>query len=215
MTDEELEERVREAYADVRMSPEAEDRILANLLAAEADSVKGTGCLTGSSAADGDGKKRTGNSVKQPVPLTGRRWRWVAPASIAAVLLVGVIVGTQIIPADRSPKDSGTDGGIVLITSGEPEGAAEENAAASERSMEADSAVPSEARAEIVVLDDGSRFAIVDLYVPDEVDPGELDWKPAHLEGTGDACEAALLEDGTCVVLFEEEGDLFLAVPQP
>ena len=49
MTDEELEERVREAYADVRMSPEAEDRILANLLAAEADSVKGTGCLTGKS----------------------------------------------------------------------------------------------------------------------------------------------------------------------
>ena len=215
MTDEELEERVREAYADVRMSPEAEDRILANLLAAEADSVKGTGCLTGSSAADGDGKKRTGDPVKRPVPLTGRRWRWVAPASIAAVLLVGVIVGTQIIPASRSPKDSGTDGGIVMLASGESESAAEENAAASERSMEADSAVPSEARAEIVVLDDGSRFAIVDLYVPDEVDPGELDWKPAHLEGTGDACEAALLEDGTCVVLFEGEGDLFLAVPQP
>ena len=127
MTDEELEERVREAYADVRMSPEAEDRILANLLAAEADSVKGTGCLTGLSDVDGDGKKHAGNPVKQPVPLTGRRWRWVAPASIAAVLLVGVIVGTQIIPADRSPKDSGTDGGIVLITSGEPEGAAEEN----------------------------------------------------------------------------------------
>ena len=215
MTDEELEERVREAYADVRMSPEAEDRILANLLAAEADSVKGTGCLTGSSAADGDGKKRTGNSVKQPVPLTGRRWRWVAPASIAAVLLVGVIVGTQIIPANRSPKDSGTDGGIVLMSSGEPEGAAEENAVASDRLMEADGAAPAEARAEIVVLDDGSRFAIVDLYVPDEVDPGELDWQPAHLEGTGDACEAALLEDGTCVVLFEGEGDLFLAVPQP
>ena len=70
-------------------------------------------------------------------------------------------------------------------------------------------------RRAIVMLDDGSRFAIVDLYVPDEVDPGELDWKPAHLEGTGDACEAALLEDGTCVVLFEGEGDLFLAVPQP
>ena len=102
-----------------------------------------------------------------------------------------------------------------MLASGESESAAEENAAASERSMEADSAVPSEARAEIVVLDDGSRFAIVDLYVPDEVDPGELDWLPAHLEGTGDACEAALLEDGTCVVLFEGEGDLFLAVPQP
>ena len=215
MTDEELEERVREAYADVRMSPEAEDRILANLLAAEADSVKGTGCLTGLSDVDGDGKKHAGKPVKQPVPLTGRRWRWVAPASIAAVLLVGVIVGTQIIPANRSPKDSGTDGGIVLMTSGESEGAAEENAVASDRLMEADGAAPAEARAEIVVLDDGSRFAIVDLYVPDEVDPGELDWQPAQIEETGDACEAALLEDGTCVVLFEEEGDLFLAVPQP
>ena len=202
MTDEELEERVREAYADVRMSPEAEDRILANLLAAEqrfAEEEEDTAAQT----------------VRPKRRADRRRWRWVAPASIAAVLLIGVIVGTQIIPSSRSPKDSGTDGGIVMLASGESESAAEENAAASERSMEADSAVPSEATAEIVVLGDGSRFAIVDLYVPDEVDPGELDWQPAHLEETGDACEAALLEDGTCVVLFEEEGDLFLAVPQP
>ncbi|MDO5107301.1 MAG: hypothetical protein Q4D39_03400 [Coriobacteriaceae bacterium] len=202
MTDEELEERVRAAYADVKMSPEAEERVLANLLAAEQRFA----------AEEEDTAAQT---VRPKRRADRRRWRWVAPASIAAVLLIGVIVGTQIIPASRSPKDSGTDGGIVLMTSGESEGVAEENAAASERSMEADSAVPSEATAEVVVLDDGSRFAIVDLYVPDEVDPGELDWQPAHLEGTGDACEAALLEDGTCVVLFEEEGDLFLAVPQP
>ena len=168
------------------------------------------------SDVDGDGKKHAGNPVKQPVPLTGRRWRWVAPASIAAVLLVGVIVGTQIIPASRSPKDSGADGGIVLMTSGESESAAEENAVASDRYAETDgAAAPAETAAEVVVLGDGSRFAIVDLYVPDEVDPGELDWQPAQIEETGDACEATLLEDGTCVVLFEEEGDLFLAVPQP
>lgn len=202
MTDEELEERVRAAYADVKMSPEAEERVLANLLAAEQRFA----------AEEEDTAAQT---VRPKRRADRRRWRWVAPASIAAVLLVGVIVGTQIIPANRSPKDSGTDGGIVLMTSGEPEGAAEENAVASDRLMEADGAAPAEARAEIVVLGDGSRFAIVDLYVPDEVDPGELDWQPAHLEGTGDACEAALLEDGTCVVLFEGEGDLFLAVPQP
>ena len=71
MTDEELEGLIGAAYAQVEMSPEAEERILANLLAAEADSVKGTGVLTGFSEVDGDGKKHAGNPVKTPVPLTG------------------------------------------------------------------------------------------------------------------------------------------------
>ena len=65
--------------------------------------------------------------------------------------------------------------------------------------------------AEVIVLEDGRRFAIVDLYVPEELDPGELDWQPATLEATGDTVDVALLDDGTCLVLFEGEGDLFLA----
>lgn len=231
MTDEELEGLIGTAYAQVEMSPEAEERILANLLAAEADSVKGTGYLTGFSEVDGDGEKHAGDPVKKPVPSTGssrRRtpgWRRVAPAAIAAVLLIGIFVGTNLRPsvntADNAMPTMATEKAAEMDSAPEeaPAPAPEPNGEARGVSLVANDAGESYAvsdsekkeYAEVIVLEDGRRFAIVDLYVPEELDPGELDWQPATLEATGDTVDVALLDDGTCLVLFEDEGDLFLA----
>ena len=147
------------------------------------------------------------------------------------MLLIGVFVGTQVRPS-YGPAD-----GVVSAAGGEKaaeivemEEAAEPEAApvptpdvdAGARSLVSNSADESYAdsesakteHAEIVVLEDGQRFAIIDVFVDDEIDPGELDWQAATLEETGDACEAAMLEDGTCLVLFEDEDNLYLAIPQ-
>ena len=213
MTDEQFDEQIHEAYANVELSAEAEDRILANLLAAERD--KGTGTLSRST-------RRTRSA-----------WRWVAPASIAAVLLIGVFVGTQLRPsysADNTmtePKaagiaeyeeDSLDAGGSVMVMNGAEESAAIPAPEPSPTMMDAGEADSyravedaNDSFAEIVVLEDGRRFAIIDLYVPEELDPGELDWQPATIEETGDAVDVALLDEGTALVLFEGEGDLFLA----
>lgn len=239
MTDDQLDELLRGAYAEVELSAEAEDRILANLLAAEQ-------------------RMEEEERSEKPVRTAHRRtsgWRWVAPAAVAAVLLIGVFVGTQMRPsfstsdgmaprsaekasesvAEEADFDMDAGGGVMGMNSVEEsalepepapvpepepapapepeskqmEAAETERYAVTEGGME-DSY---DSYAEVIVLADGRRFAIIDVFVHDEIDPGELDWLSATLEETGDPCEAALLDDGTCVVLFEDIDVLYLATP--
>lgn len=202
MTDEQFDEKICEAFAQVELSKEAEDRILANLLAAESQkSAEGTG--------DSTGKRRK----------RGRVVRWVAPAAIAAVLLVGVFVVRGIMP---SFAPSGTvrldENSITAEETAYDAGSAEvELVAMKDTDDSLDEAVPESAvRAtgaqEVVVREDGMRFAIGDAYeVPEELDLGELEWQPATIESTGDSCEMATLEDGTVLVLFEDSDVLFRA----
>ena len=201
MTDEQLDEQVHEAYAQVELSKEAEDRILANLLAAE--------------------------RASRPAPASAarrRKWRWVGPASIAAVLLVGVIVGTSLAPSFSANDAATMDGGVAVSQKAAGVAESEEAAeAAGETAREVapmsssesfDAVTYGDVTAEVVVLEDGRSFAIVDVFeVPEELDPGELDWQSATIESTGDPCEVALLEDGTVLVLFEGEDVLYEASP--
>lgn len=205
MMDEQLDGKVRDAYAGVEISPEAEARILADLLAAEA-------------ARDGvAGVDEHGAPVVPLPPKRGRRRRaWIVPA-LAAGLLVAAFLGSRIMlsPDAQDAVSAGNDA-AEYAASGSGGGAAEnESAPPGMKSEDADGtspddAAPGAAVGEVVVLADGRRFAVEDI-ASDVDDPDGLAWEDAVTEPTGDPCEAVLLADGTVLVRFEGEDVLYRA----
>lgn len=204
MTDEQLDEQIRDAYASAELSPEAEERILANLLAAEAS-------RDGSAKAE----EHEAKIVSLPSKRGRRRHAWIAPA-IAASLLVAAFLGTRIMFSSgaRDAASVGNDAAEYAV-SGEGGNAAEsESVPLDMKSEDVDAtdqdAAPQDVIAEVVVLEDGRRFSIEDVAA-DVDNPDELVWEGAIIESTGDPCEAVLLEDGTMLVRFEGEDVLYRA----
>ena len=87
MTDEQFDERISEAFAEVKLSKEAEDRILANLLAAESQKPD----------------KWTGHLSEKP-RKRGRVIRWAGPVAAAAALLVFCLLYTPCVAAIAAIK---------------------------------------------------------------------------------------------------------------
>ncbi|RVU97656.1 hypothetical protein EII22_05830 [Coriobacteriales bacterium OH1046] len=205
MTGEQLDGKIRDAYAGVEISPEAEARILADLLAAEA-------VRDGVSGADEHGAP----VVSLPAKHGRLRRAWIAPA-LAASLLVAAFLGSRIMfsPDARDTASAGNDAAEYAV-SGSGGGAAENGSAPPGMKSEGaegtspDDTAPGSAVGEVVVLTDGRRFAIEDI-ASDVDDPDGLAWEDAVIEPTGDACEAVLLEDGTVLVRFEGEDVLYRA----
>ncbi len=185
MTDEQFDERISEAFAEVKLSKEAEDRILANLLAAESQKPD----------------KWTGHLSEKP-RKRGRVIRWAGPVAAAAALLVVALIG-GILPSQSGGADKAAapmeamDTGAVNLS---VEAAGEEEAVYSARAIDA----------ETIVLADGSRYAISDAAA-DMGDPAGYAWQDATVEATGDPCSIAVLEDGTALVRFEGEDTCYLA----
>lgn len=205
MTDEQLDEKIRSAYEDAGLSSEAEARILANLLAAEAahDGVSGVG-------------EHEAPVVSLPPERGHRRRAWIAPALAASLLVAAFLGGRIMLSPDARDTASMGDGAAEYAVSGEGGGAAENGGAPPGMKSEdadgasPDGAAPGAAVGEVVVLADGRRFAIEDIAA--DVDySDELAWEDAIVASTGDPCEAALLEDGAMLVRLEGEEVLYLA----
>lgn len=189
MTDERLDERIRDAFAEVELSKEAEDRILANLLSAEKDA------------------ERASEPVRVERPARTARWRrrWIAPAAAAAALVAVAIIGTALL----QPSLSSTSDRAAAPMETKDTGAATYSVESVAENEAADAAEA--AFTETIVLEDGSRYAITGAAA-DAEEPKGYAWQDATVEGTGDACVVAVLEDGTALVRFEGEDVLYQAI---
>ncbi len=188
MTDEQLDERIRGAYEHAELSPDAEERILANLRAAEA-------------ARDAD---KPAGAVAPFPSKPRRRHAWIAP-SIAAVLLIGVFVGGRLIPSLHA--SNAPDGAASEMSAEAVDGAAFE----AEDAHAHDPDAPHASGTATVVLTDGRRLAVREA-APAEVDSDELVWKDAVVEDTGATCQAAARDGGGYLVRFEGDETLYEAV---
>ena len=188
MTDEQLDQLIGDAYEDVEMSPEAEDRILANLLAAEAERDKGTATLS------------------RPVRRARRRM-WLVPAAAAAVIAAIAFMGN--LPGFGSSSGSSSDAGIVATSYYAEESDSLDAGTADSAATE--STLDDARHLQVIVLGDGRSFVIDGIYDGEPVDADALMWGEAEQEDTGEPCEVAILDDGTALVRFEDDDTLYLA----
>lgn len=193
MTDERLDERIRDAFAEVELSKEAEDRILANLLSAEKDAWR----------AEEPAREQ------RPARAAFRHRRWIAPlAAAAALVAVAIIGGAQLMPSSSATSDKAAAPMEAMDAGTAAGGYAAESAVENEAAEAADAARA--AGTATVVLEDGSRYAIIGPAA-DAEEPKGYAWQDATVEATGDACVVAVLEDGTALVRFEGEDVLYQA----